>query len=162
MEKDELGKDHLTKGLIRKRPIWKEDLVVNSQIGKGPNASGRNGKGPNGRGWSGMIRCRLQGHHQHTRSYWTWEIWKTSDLQLTCHTKDQSLKSDWTQSDPQNTKFWSTTLKITLKIFSTLKSTELTLKKTLTKKTTLIFTLKYFPLLFKDTEIRLKNFKSHW
>ena len=34
MEKDELGKDHLTKGLIGKRPIWQEDQVVNGQIGK--------------------------------------------------------------------------------------------------------------------------------
>ena len=39
MEKDELGKDHLTKGLIGKKPIWQEDQVVNGQIGKGPNTT---------------------------------------------------------------------------------------------------------------------------
>ena len=55
MEKDEMGMDYLTEGLIGKWPIWQEDQVVNGQIGKGPNARGRNGKGRNGRGRGGMI-----------------------------------------------------------------------------------------------------------
>ena len=38
MEKDELGKDHLTKGLTGKGPIWQEDQLINGRIGKGPNA----------------------------------------------------------------------------------------------------------------------------
>ena len=35
--------------------------------------------------------------------------------------------------------------------------------KIFTKETTVIITVKYFRLLFKDTKIiTLKNFKSHW
>ena len=34
--------------------------------------------------------------------------------------------------------------------------------KIFTKETIVMITLKYFPLLFKDTEITLKIFKSHW
>ena len=52
------------------------------------------------------------------------------------------------------------TLKITLKILWHCKDTEIT-QKIITKEITMIIPLKYFLLLFKDTEIPLKNFQRY-